>query len=122
MVLVSSERLPGELVSLLVLGTLLLICVAGPATGLVRPDKWITLEQGLSGFSNPAVVTVAAMFVLSGGLKKTGALAVVGRSLIRWGRNQSVLLVLMMLVVGVVSAFANNTASVAVLLPVVPRV
>ena len=62
MVLFSSERLPVELVSLLVLGTLLLICVAGPATGLVRPDKWITLEQGLSGFSNPAVVTVDDLF------------------------------------------------------------
>lgn len=119
MFLFSSERLPVELVSLLVLGTLLLICIAGPATGLVRPDKWITLEEGLSGFSNPAVVTVAAMFVLSGGLKKTGALAVVGRMLVRWGRNQTVLLFLMMLIVGAVSAFANNTATVAVLLPVV---
>lgn len=119
MYLFASERLPVELVSLLVLGTLLLICVAGPATGLVHPAKWITLQEGLSGFSNPAVVTVAAMFVLSGGLKKTGALAVVSRTLIRWGRNQSVLLVLMMLVVGIVSAFANNTATVAVLLPVV---
>jgi di/tricarboxylate transporter len=119
MYLFSTERLPVELVSLIVLGTLLLICVAGPATGLVHRDKWITIEEGLSGFSNPAVVTVAAMFVLSGGLKKTGALAVVGRTLIRWGENQTVLLLLVMLVVGLVSAFANNTATVAVLLPVV---
>src|ERR1041384_1422894 len=87
LVLFTTERLPVELVSLLVLGVLLLICVAGAATGVVRPDKWITLPEALSGFSNPAVVTVAAMFVLSAGLEKTGAMAATGRVLVQLGRN-----------------------------------
>ena len=117
--LFSMERLPVELVSLLVLGLLLVIGVAGPAIGFVRPERWISLEEGLSGFSNAAVVTVAAMFVLSAGLEKTGAMTAVGRLLIRLGRNHTVLLVVMMLAVGLVSAFANNTATVAVFLPVV---
>jgi di/tricarboxylate transporter len=52
-----SERFPIDLVALLVLGTLL-------AFGLVTP------EQGISGFSNPATVTVAAMFVLSAGCRR----------------------------------------------------
>jgi di/tricarboxylate transporter len=119
LVLFVTERLPVELVSLLVLGALLLICVAGPAVGLIQADKWITLQDALSGFSNQAVVTVAAMFVLSAGLQKTGALGAVGRTLVRLGRNQTLLLVAMMVVVGGASAFANNTAIVAVFLPLV---
>ena len=119
LVLFTTERLPVELVSLLVLGALLLICVAGPFAGFVRPDKWITLEDALSGFSNTAVVTVAAMFVLSAGLEKTGAMAAVGRALVRLGRNQTALLLVMIFAVGAVSAFVNNTATVAVFLPLV---
>ncbi len=119
LVLFTTERLPVEVVSLLVLGALLLIGVAGPGIGLLRPDKWISLEETLSGFSNTAVVTVAAMFVLSAGLDKTGAMAAVGRALVRLGRNQTTLLLVMMFVVGLVSAFVNNTATVAVFLPLV---
>ncbi len=119
LVLFSTERLPVELVSLLVLGALLLTCVTGPVTGIVQPEKWISLEEALSGFSNAAVVTVAAMFVLSAGLEKTGAMAAVGRALVRLGRNQTALLLVIMVVVGTVSAFVNNTAAVAVFLPLV---
>lgn len=119
LVLFTSERLPVELVSLLVLAALLVVAVAGPATGLVQADRWITLTETLSGFGNSAVVTVAAMFVLSAGLARTGALAGLGRALVRLGRNQTALLVVMMVVVGVASAFVNNTAAVAVFLPLV---
>ncbi|HUP22552.1 MAG TPA: SLC13 family permease [Thermoanaerobaculia bacterium] len=101
-----SERFPIDLVALLVLGTLLVF-------GLVTP------EQGISGFSNPATVTVAAMFVLSAGLQKTGATAVIGRLLVRYGRNHFTALVVVMATVGVLSAFINNTAAVAVFIPLV---
>lgn len=101
-----SERFPIDLVALLVLGTLL-------GFGLVTP------EQGISGFSNPATVTVAAMFVLSAGLQKTGATAVLGRLLVRYGRNHFTALVVVMTSVGILSAFVNNTAAVAVFIPLV---
>ena len=101
-----SERLPIDLVALLVLASLL-------AFGLVTP------EQGVSGFSNPATVTVAAMFVLSAGLQKTGATAVLGRLLLRHGQNHFTALVVVMGTVGVLSAFINNTAAVAVFIPLV---
>ena len=114
-----TERLPVELVSLLVLGVLLLLSLAGEKFGLLDPQKWITLPEGLSGFSNPAVVTVAAMFILSTGLEKTGLVAVLGRAFVRIGRSETILLVIMMVIVALVSAFVNNTASVAVLLPLV---
>ena len=101
-----SERFPIDFVALLVLGTLL-------AFGLITP------EQGVSGFSNPATVTVAAMFVLSAGLQKTGATAVLGRLLVRYGRDHFTALVVVMTTVGILSAFINNTAAVAVFIPLV---
>jgi len=115
-VLFTTERLPVEVVSLLILGILLALTAAAPLLGMDE-NKWISLEEGLSGLSNPAVVTVAAMFVLSAGLEKTGALAVLGQMFIQLGKNQMVLLVVVMLAVGVASAFINNTATVAVFLP-----
>jgi len=82
--LFATEKLSVDIVALLVLGALV-------ATGLVSPD------QAISGFSNPATVTVAAMFVLSAGLSKTGALAALGQWLVRFGRNETLLLLLVML-------------------------
>ncbi|MBW3562973.1 MAG: SLC13 family permease, partial [Actinobacteria bacterium] len=71
--------------------------------------------QALSGFSNVATVTVAAMFVLSAGLRLTGALAPVSRLLSELGeRNRWLALVAMMVIVGGVSGFVNNTAAVAI--------
>ncbi|MEJ5368120.1 MAG: SLC13 family permease [Bryobacteraceae bacterium] len=80
----------------------------------------LTPEQGLSGFSNPATVTVAAMFVLSSGLARTGALQPATTLLIRLAKRLPWVAVgLTMIVAGAASAFVNNTAVVAVLLPVV---
>ena len=105
-VLFVSEKYPLDIVAMLGLGVLL-------ALGLV------TLEEGFSGFSNPATLTVAAMFVLSAGLQKTGATAVVGRMMVRYSRNHYTALVVIMVAVTVMSAFVNNTAAVAVFIPLV---
>ncbi len=79
----------------------------------------LTPEQGLSGFSNSATVTVAAMFVLSAGLSRTGALNAATAILVKIARWAPWLAVLVtMLAAGAASAFINNTAVVAVLLPV----
>lgn len=101
-----SEKYPIDFVALLVLGVLL-------ALGLVTP------EEGFSGFSNPATVTVAAMFILSAGLQKTGATAAIGRLMVRYGRNHFSALVVIMGTITVLSAFVNNTAAVAVFIPLV---
>ncbi len=105
-VLFVSEKYRLDIVAMLGLGVLL-------ALGLV------TLEDGFSGFSNPATLTVAAMFVLSAGLQKTGATAVVGRMMVRYSRNHFAALVVIMVAVTVMSAFVNNTAAVAVFIPLV---
>jgi len=100
-----SEKLPVDVVALLVLASLLVL-------GLVSP------EQALSGFSSEATITVAAMFVLSAGLQRSGLLRRLGEGLakIRWQWMQALLI---MLVIGPISAFVNNTAAVAVFLPLV---
>lgn len=105
-VLFSTEKFPVDFVAVLVLGALLAL-------------RLVTPEEGISGFSNPATITVGAMFVLSGGLRKTGALDALGRTLLRIGSNPTALLALVMVTIGVISAFINNTAAVAVFLPLV---
>jgi len=101
-----SEKFPIDFVALLVLGTLLLL-------GLVTP------QEGISGFSNSATITVGAMFILSAGLQKTGATAFVGQLLVRFGRSYFTALVVIMGSITVISAFVNNTAAVAVFIPLV---
>jgi di/tricarboxylate transporter len=100
-----TEKLPVDVVAMLVLASLLVL-------GLVTP------AEALSGFSSEATITVAAMFVLSAGLAHTGALRGLGRLFSRV-RNTTLMLVLLLLVVGPISAFVNNTAAVAVFLPMV---
>lgn len=83
----------------------------------------LTPEQGLSGLGHPATVTVAAMFVLSAGLSKTGALNSATRLLSRLGRHQPLLAALfLMILAAAASAFVNNTAVVAIFLPIVLEV
>lgn len=101
-----TEKYPLDLVALITLGTLLAL-------------RLVTPEEGFSGFSNPATLTVAAMFVLSAGLQKTGATAAVGRLMVRFGTNHYAALVVIMGTITVMSAFINNTAAVAVFIPLV---
>jgi di/tricarboxylate transporter len=80
-------------------------------SGIISP------EEGFSGFAHPATVAVAAMFVLSASLERTGAVTQVGEVLGSLGQRSSrTALVAMMVSVAVVSAFINNTAAVAILL------
>ncbi len=100
-----TERLRVDVVALLVMTVLVV-------TGVV------TLAEGLSGFSNQATVMVATMFVLSGALQRNGAVAAIGEVLSRI-RHQWLFLLVMLLLVACVAAFVNNTATVAVFLPLV---
>jgi di/tricarboxylate transporter len=102
-----TEWISMEVVALLVLGCLAL-------TGLVSPN------EALAGFSNPAVVTVWAVFILSGGLTRTGVGNIIGRYVLRMaGRRELLIVTVIMLSAGVMSAFMNNVAVAALMLPVV---
>jgi di/tricarboxylate transporter len=101
------NRLPVDVIGLALMLALVL-------TGL------ITAQEGISGFANEALITVAAMFVLSAGLVRTGAVDVLGRWLARVARGSELrLLAASMLLVIPLSAFVNNTPVVAVMIPVV---
>ena len=100
-----TEKLAVDIVALMVLSALL-------ATGVLTP------AEALSGFSNPATITVAAMFVLSAGLQRSGVIEGLGDQLARIKRGWLFALVMMLLAAGL-SAFVNNTAVVAVFLPMV---
>lgn len=92
----------------------LLVLLALALSGLV------TSQEALSGFSNPAVITVWAVFILSGGLTRTGIAALLGRQVLRVaGRSEMGLVTAIMLSAGGLSAFMNNVGVAALLLPVV---
>jgi di/tricarboxylate transporter len=106
-ILFVTEKLPVDLVALVLIAILLL-------SGIITP------EEGLAGFSNTATVTVGAMLVLSAGLSKSGAVNLLGSGLHRLSRlGTGVKLFTMMVAIGAISAFINNTAAVAMLLPAV---
>ena len=83
---------------------------------------WLTPQEALAGFGNPATLSVVAMFVISAGAVRSGALAPVQALLERYGGQclPRQLLVLG-LVVGPLSAVLNNTAVVAMFIPVVEQ-
>jgi di/tricarboxylate transporter len=102
-----TEWVPMEVVSLLVMGTV-------AVTGLVG------FEEALSGFSSPAVVTVWAVFILGGSLTRTGVAGFIGSRILFFSGSSNILtLVLIMVSSGVMSAFMNNVAVAALMLPVV---
>jgi di/tricarboxylate transporter len=106
-VLLITEWIPMEVTALLSLGAVAL-------TGLVSPI------EALSGFSNPAVVTIWAVFILSGGLTRTGVANVIGRFVLRLAGSKEILMIIViMTTAGVMSAVMNNVAVAALMLPVV---
>ncbi len=83
-------------------------------------SRVLTPTEGLAGFANTATVTVGAMFVLSAGMFRSGAVNFVGKGLGKLAQHSSGLMLFVLMVgVGVLSSFLNNTAAVAILIPVV---
>ncbi len=105
--LLVSERLPMDL-------TALGIMVALMVTGLLTPT------ESVAGFAHPAPLTVAALFIVSQGLLRTGALDFLTKriAILSGGRPRAILL-LMLLLAGVFSAFINNTPVVVLAIPVI---
>jgi di/tricarboxylate transporter len=80
----------------------------------------LTTKEALSGFSSPATITIGAMFVVSEGIRRTGALEIVGNYFSVLGSlNYWIALALMMLIIAVISAFINNTAAMVIFIPVI---
>ena len=94
------------------------VAVAGAA--ILLATGTLSYEAAMSVFSNPAPWTIAAMFVLSGALVRTGVLSEFSAWIVRQARdNQLVALLGMAAFVVTASAFVNNTPIVVVMIPVV---
>ncbi len=83
----------------------------------------VTAADALQGFSNKAVITVAALYVVGEGLVRTGAASVLAaRILERSGGRESVIVFLLMGMAAVLSAVVNNTLVVVTFMPVVTSI
>ncbi len=109
-VLFFTEKLPIELTAFLGLVVLTL-------------GGYVTPAEAFTGFASPAVITMLSIFFVSGALLHTGVADMIGGRVHRIIGSREILLVIaVMVVAGVLSAFMNNVAAVAVLLPAVASI
>ncbi len=107
LVLFGTEKLPVDVV-----GIILVI-------GLVVSGV-LTVNEGVSGFGDSVIITIAGLFVLTGGLIKTGLVDLIGRRLYRIaGNNEFLLTALIMTVAAVSASVLKNTTTTAMFVPVV---
>jgi di/tricarboxylate transporter len=107
LVLFGTERIPIDVVTIM-------LVIALVVTGTLN------VEDAFAGFGNDIVITISGLFILTGGLVKTGVVDVVGRRLHRIsGGNEFRLTVLIMLVSAGCAAVMKNTTTTAMFVPVV---
>jgi di/tricarboxylate transporter len=124
LVLFATEPVPVDITALGVMVTLMLVepvTAAMADAGLIASQvTMIRPEQGLSGFASPATITVLAMFILSEGVRRTGIVQTLGSFIATaTGDSENKQLGAVIGVVSPISGFINNTAAVAILLPMV---
>src|SRR5215216_2797744 len=107
LVLFSLERIPIEVVSILLVMALVL-------------TNTLTVTEAFAGFGNDIVITIAGLFILTGGLARTGVIDLVGRRLHRTaGESEFRMTALIMFAAAFCAAVMKNTTTTAMFLPVV---
>ena len=107
LVLFSTERIPIEIVAILLVMALVI-------------TNTLTPNEAFAGFGNDIVITIAGLFILTGGLAKTGVIDLVGRRLHRTaGDSEFRIAALIMFVAAFCAAVMKNTTTTAMFLPVV---
>jgi di/tricarboxylate transporter len=107
--LLITEKFPVDLTAIGIIVALVLTRVLNPA-------------EAVAGFAHPAVITVGAMFLISRGMIRTGAVGFIGQKVIAFARNNQLRALFVILpTVAVASAFINNTPVVVLFIPVVMR-
>lgn len=105
--LFTTEKFPVDITAMLIMIVLIV-------------SKLITPEQGVSGFSNPATITVLCMFILSAGIEKTGIIQKIGNTVFGIvGKSEVLQLLMLAIIIVPLSGFVNNTAAVAIFLPMI---
>ncbi len=107
LILFATERLPVDIVGLILVVLLV-------ATGI------LSVKEAIAGFGDEIIITIAGLFVLTGGLLKTGLVDLMGRKLFRIAGDNEFLLIFLIMIVGTISStFMNNTTAAAMLIPFV---
>lgn len=107
LILFFTDKIPADLVALLVV-------VALGLTGVLTP------QEAFSGFSRSAVITILAIFIIAEALRRTGVTEQVGNILLKVGGKSELHLIVAVMIAGAfLSLFMNNIAAAAVLLPAV---
>jgi len=102
-----TEKLPVDLTSIGIVVTLVV-------TGILTP------QEAVNGFANPAVITVGSMFLISRGMMRTGAVEYISQTLLKYTAGRpGAASVLVLLIVGLASAFINNTPVVVLFIPII---
>nr|WP_256403940.1 SLC13 family permease [Haloplanus ruber] len=110
LVLFATERFPVDVTAILVMVLLMVL----------EPWTQISPREGISGFANPATITVLAMLILSTGINRTGLVQLLGRKMAAFaGTDRRKQLAATVGVTGPISGFVNNTPVVAILVPVI---
>jgi di/tricarboxylate transporter len=105
-----TEKLPVDLTAFLGLVILVL-------------GGYLTPAEAFTGFSSPAVITMLSVFIVGAAMLETGVADLIGGRIHRVvGDSEVRLIVTLMLVAGVLSAFMNNIAATAVLMPAVASI
>ena len=106
-VLFATEKIPVDIVGiLLVIGLVM--------TGILN------VNEGLSGFGDNIIITIAGLFILTGGLVKTGIVDLIGRRLYRIsGKNEFLLTALIMTIAAISASVLKNATTTAMFVPVV---
>ena len=99
-------RVSADLILMAALAFLLIMGILGPA-------------EALAGFGNPGVITVATLYVVAAGLKETGAVQWIARRLLGHPKTEKGAQLRMIAPTGILSAFMNNTAVVAMFIPAI---
>lgn len=105
--LFATEKIPVDVVGILLVIALVMTQV-------------LTVQEGLAGFGNDIIITIAGLFILVGGLVKTGIVDLIGRRLYRVaGGNEFVLTALIMTAAAASASVLKNTTTTAMFLPVI---
>lgn len=123
--LFATEKFPLDITAILILITLITIPLLFHSQwlldrGVDLQSAFPTVSEGLSGLSSIATVTVLAMFMLSAGIQRSGLIHTLGRLLFPlMGSSEIRQILVIAILLGGVSGFINNTAAVAITIPMV---
>ena len=123
--LFATEKLPIDVTALAILVTVMAIPILFHSEWLLERGvnlqaAFPTVAESLSGLSSTATVTVLCMFILSGGIQRSGLIHMLGKRLFPLvGNSETRQIIVIGVLVGLVSGFINNTAAVAIAIPLV---